>query len=386
MDGSLKSPVEQLSAKEETIPSDSPSAPAARVSAWIEDRQFSFYVLLILTVGALYLTYIIFRPFLTALFVALVLTIGLFPLHKLLVKRSRSVTLAALTVTVLALLVIVLPFVVISIKLAGEASATYDFVLQTMRNPGTWPHHLDPLIQEAADQTGVLPDQVKARITDGARELGSWVLRFAAVSARRFVQELTTVLLAAFFLFPLLRSSEEFRHWALSMLPLSPQRLRELGIAVSQGIIADIYGMVAVGLVEGVLVGIGFWLSGLGSPLLWGVVATVLSCLPFVGVSLVWIPACFVLGLRGHLASAIVLAAWCLLIVLTTEGYVRSKVVGGRARINSMLITLSMIGGVVAFGGIGLFAGPVVLVIFATLVNILRDEHAGMRQAGSQVA
>jgi len=375
-----QTPPEQKLPELGPIPVDAIAIPAARLTAWIEDRKFSFYVLLILMTGTVYLTYIIFRPFLTALFVALVLAIGCFPLHKWLAKKFHNVTLSALVVTVFALVVIFVPFVVISVKLASEATASYNSVLQTLRNPREWPHRLDPLIEEVAEQTGLRADEVKSRIADGTRQAGNRLLRAATLSARRFAQQMSTILLALLFLFPLLRGSEEFRLGAMSMLPLSPQRLRELGVAINQGIIADIYGMVAVGLVEGLFIGIGFWLAGLRSPLLWGVVATLLSCLPFVGVSLIWIPACVFLAMQGSSAKAIMLLVWCVAVVSTTEGYVRSKVVSGRARVNSMLITLSMMGGVVAFGGIGLFAGPVVVVFFATLVGILREEHADVRR------
>jgi predicted PurR-regulated permease PerM len=196
-----------------------------------------------------------------------------------------------------------------------------------------------------------------------------------------------TLILAFVFLLPLLRHSGEFRAGALSMLPLSGQRAQELVVAINQGIIADIYGVVAVGIAEGTLIALGFWLAGVGSPLVWGAIATVLSCVPFVGVALVWIPACIVLALGGRWTNAILLFAWCALVVSTVEGSVRSSIVGGHARVNSMLVMLSIMGGVVAFGAVGIFAGPVVLVLVGTLTRILREEHALARAApGAQVA
>jgi predicted PurR-regulated permease PerM len=128
------------------------------------------------------------------------------------------------------------------------------------------------------------------------------------------------------------------------------------------------------------LIAFGFWIAGVNSPLVWGAVAIVLSCLPFVGVSLVWIPACIVLALRGNWTNAILLLAWCAVVVSTVEGVVRSSIVSGRTKVNSMLVMLSIMGGVAAFGAVGIFAGPVVLVLVGTLVRILREEHAITRQ------
>jgi predicted PurR-regulated permease PerM len=74
---------------------------------------------------------------------------------------------------------------------------------------------------------------------------------------------------------------------------------------VNQGVIANIYGMLAVGVAEGILIALGFWLTGLPSPLVWGAVATIFSVMPYVGISVVWISGCVVLVLRGNWASAI---------------------------------------------------------------------------------
>jgi lysylphosphatidylglycerol synthetase-like protein (DUF2156 family) len=215
------------------------AAPTAQRTTWLEDKQLSFYVLLALTGGAVYLTYIISRPFLNALFVALIMAIAVFPLHKWFVRRIRNTYVAALITTTLAVLLILVPLVFVSARLVAEATNIYSSVLRPLGNPSTWPRRLDPLIEKAVRETGVPAEQLKAGINTRTRELGTWVLGFAASFGRSFARQLTTVGLASVFLFSLLRSGDEFRVGALSMLPLSPHRARELAVAVSQGIIAD---------------------------------------------------------------------------------------------------------------------------------------------------
>ena len=375
----VKSSPERVSPAEPVIPNpgavDPVAAPRVELTAWKEDRQLSFYVLLILTAGVLYLTYIVFRPFLGALFVTLIMAIAFFPLYSWFARRFRSTFFAALTTSAMTLLLIAVPFVLISGKIAVEARGIYSSVLQ-LGDPATWPRPLDPLIQQAAHQTGIPAEQLRADIMRRARQLGPWLLGTATSFARRFAEEMMTLGLATVFLFFLLQSSDEFRLGALSMLPLSRNRTRELAIAVNQSVIADIYGMVAVGVAEGILITIGFWMTGVPSPLLLGTLAIFLSCLPFVGVSLVWIPACIFLALRGNLTNAGLLLVWCVIVVSLAEGVIRPRVVSGRVRVNEMLITISIMGGVVAFGPIGIFAGPVVLVLAVTLARILREEHS----------
>lgn len=378
------SPAEQKMQRSEEL--DPVAAPTAHHTAWIDDKQLSMFVLLSFTAGAIYLTYIIFRPFLTALFVALVMAIAFFPLHKRVARRVHNSDAAALITTVLAMLFVLVPFTLVSARLAIEVTSTIRSVLQQVGDARTWPDQLNSLIEQTAQRTGVPAAQLKTDISVRGRELGVFALGFAAALAQRFAQQLMTVLLASCFLFSLLRSGDELRSGALSILPLSPNRARELAVAVNQGIVANIYGMFTVGVTEGILIAIGFWLAGLRSPLLWGTIATVLSCLPVVGVSLVWIPGCIVLAVRGNWTSAVLLFIWGLIVVSTADGIVRPRVVSGRVKINSLLITLSLMGGLSVFGAIGFFVGPVVVVLLASLLRILREEHASVQESRNRAA
>jgi predicted PurR-regulated permease PerM len=97
-------------------------------------------------------------------------------------------------------------------------------------------------------------------------------------------------------------------------------------------------------------------------------------------------PGCVVLALRGNWISAILLFAWCSVVVSIAEGIVRSNVVSGRVKENSFFITLSIMGGLAQFGPIGIFVGPVVIVVIARLIRILREEHATVHASRRRAA
>ncbi len=360
------------------------AAKPTRPAAWMEDKRLSFFVLLSLTAVSMYLLYLILHPFLTSLFVALILAIAFSPLQKRLTRRVRNGYLAALITTALAILIILLPFLLISARLVTQAISVYGTVLQPFSNAATWPGRLDPFVKEIGRETGIPSEELKSTVAVHVRSLGTWLLGAARTRGQFFAQQIMTIGLSLFvFLFPMLRHGSEFRASAVSMLPFSPQRARELGTAVNQAIIADIYGMFAVGLAEGILIAIGFWLTGLPAPLLWGAVAICLSFLPFVGVSMVWIGGSIYLALNENWMFAGMLVIWGLMVVSIAEGFIRSRVVSGRARVNSLFVTLSIMGGVVAFSWVGIFVGPVVMVLFSTLIRILREEHADLRDLGN---
>jgi predicted PurR-regulated permease PerM len=355
-------------------------------TAWISDKQLSFVVLTTLTAGMIFLTYLIFRPFLAALFMALVMAIAFFPLNTKLARLLRNTNAAALITTVVAIIVILVPLALVGTKLAVEFTSFSKSILQDLGRTSTWPTQFDSAVEYIAEHTGMPVEQLKADVAARARELGSYLVGFATSMASNFVKNLITVLFGALFLFSILRNSDELRSGALSILPISPERAHELATVVSRGIVANIYGMFTVGLTEGALIAIGFWLTGLRSPLLWGAIAVVLSFLPVVGVSLVWVPGCILLAMRGNWTFAILLFVWGVLVVATADGILRCRVVSGRVKVNPLLITLALMGGVSVFGPIGFFAGPVVVVLLVSLIRILREEHASVYESRQRVA
>ena len=197
--------------------------PPPPISSWSDDRQLSLFVLLALTAIAGFLTYIIFRPFLTALVVAIVMAIAFTPPHKWIVRKVRNTDLAALLTTLLAMLLVLVPFLLVSVRLAVEANSNYRSFLNQLGNTANWPAQLNPVIEQIAEQTGMPEAQLRAEINRRAREFGARLVTLAGSVAQRFAQQMMTLLLGSVFLFSLLRSSEEFRSGAETMLPLSSE-------------------------------------------------------------------------------------------------------------------------------------------------------------------
>jgi predicted PurR-regulated permease PerM len=202
----------------------------------------------------------------------------------------------------------------------------------------------------------------------------------AGWAARGFSQQVITGIITLLILFFLLRDREQYTRAAVSMLPLPPGRAQQLGATVQQTVIANIYGMCAVGILQGALTALGFWMTGLRAPLLWGAMAAILSFIPLVGPSLVWIPGVVVLALQGNWTQAIMLGLWGSIVVSAADYIVRPKVAGGRVNANRLLVLLSFLGGLSAFGAIGIIAGPVVLSLVTALLGMVREERASLRE------
>ncbi|HEX9576941.1 MAG TPA: AI-2E family transporter, partial [Myxococcales bacterium] len=127
---------------------------------------------------------------------------------------------------------------------------------------------------------------------------------------------------------------------------------------------------------QGVTSGIGYWIFGVDSPLVWAALTGVASILPAVGTALIWVPVSVVLMATGHLGKGIGVAAWSLLVVVFVADYIlRPKLVKTRIRMNDLLVFIAIFGGIEAFGILGLVLGPVAVAILLSLIRIYQTEY-----------
>jgi predicted PurR-regulated permease PerM len=138
---------------------------------------------------------------------------------------------------------------------------------------------------------------------------------------------------------------------------------------------AIVVGTSVTAFLEGVLIGAGFSIAGLPSPVVFGVLAALLSMLPVGGAALVWGPAVIWLFIDGRWGYGIFMLAWGLLIS-GLDNVLRPWLISGRARISALAVFIGVLGGISAFGTIGLIAGPVVLSLALALVEFAEESRS----------
>jgi predicted PurR-regulated permease PerM len=131
---------------------------------------------------------------------------------------------------------------------------------------------------------------------------------------------------------------------------------------------ALVYGTGVTALVQGALVGMGFAFVGLPSPVVFGVIAALAALIPLLGTPVVWVPAVIVLAAQDRWGAALFMVIWGA-IVVTIDNFLRPWLVSGRARIEPLTVFIGVLGGVSAFGPVGVFLGPLVLALAIALVR-----------------
>jgi predicted PurR-regulated permease PerM len=183
----------------------------------------------------------------------------------------------------------------------------------------------------------------------------------------RNIVKLAIAMLSLFFMY---RDGESFAAQVTRVLEQSlGQRVHGYMLAISQTVRAVVYGLLAAALAQGTLAGLGYWVAGLNAPIALGALTMIAALIPFL-TPVVWVGASVWLLITNHAVAGLGLFLWGLLAVSWIDNFVRPLVISNATRIPFLLVMFGVLGGVLAFGLVGLFVGPVIL---AVLVAVWRE-------------
>ena len=338
---------------------------------------------LALVAGVAYLLFQTFSPFFAAIAWAAVLSYALHPLHRRLVDATRGQKIfSALLMCSAVTVVIILPLLYLSALIGEELARTYKAamalvsqggLLENIRRDYPFVSVVVDRLQEYERLTGT---SLRMALTDNLQGMGTWLFEEATLVATNILLGLfqTVVMLVCTFYFFL--DSERVVRWIENALPLTHQQQRIVFQRFDEVVRASIEGSTVVAILEGLLGGLAFWVAGLPTPVLWGVVMGILAYVPAVGASLIWIPGALYLwfiGAYGKMAVVCVAGG----VIALLDHVLRTILVGDRSKLHPALVFLSVLGGIKVFGIIGLVAGPLVVAIGRAMLDIYRLEKTG---------
>jgi predicted PurR-regulated permease PerM len=301
------------------------------------------------------------------------------PAQRRLVGLGAGPSLAATVTMFLTVLALVLPLALVAEQVAVQARNLHQGSLgsavdagQVLADPlGNLPW-LEERLGRLAAPVNVSIQQLHGWFAAGVQALARKMGAYGGVLVHGALGAVASVALMLFVLFYVLRDGPGLAARLVPMLPLEAERRTLLWRHLSDVTRAVFLGIGVAALAHGGLIGIGAWLAGVQGPLLVGTLAALLALIPVVGSALVWVPCVALLAVQGHTGAAIFLAAWSVLLVGAVDHVLRPVLISGRASIPTLPVFLGVLGGLHAFGLLGLFAGPIVL---SVLVALFRYEH-----------
>ena len=334
-------------------------------TAIITKPRVAFLFLLAIAISVLF--FWVIEIFVLPVFLAAILAGMLQPIYRRILKWTggRQSLASALTV-VLSFVAGIIPLLLLLGLISSQA-------IQISKSATDWldAHGQDSVaLQErlAADPhlKRLLPyqDQIVEKLSEFAAKAGGWIASGLAAGVKgtaAFFLSLFVMLYATFYFLTDLRAILDA---ALRYTPLtSDERSRLMGIFVSVSR-ATLKGKLIVGIVQGGLAGLSFWVAGIEGVLFWSAVMAVLSAIPSIGTALVWVPAVAFLALNGQTAAAVGVALWCALVVGTVDNVLTPKLIGKDIEMPDLLVLLTTLGGLATFGVAGILIGPIIGALF----------------------
>ena len=331
-----------------------------------------------LILGVVLLTFSVVQPFIVPLIWGAILAYVSWPMHQRLLRFAGGrVGLASLLTTTIVTLILVVPFIWMVLLLRVEAISAYAQIQAFLASKPVLPAALRDLpgvgawAQEVLQHLSADPAAIQQQFVGLMEESSHQVTRLIGGAGRNIVK-LFFAVLSMFFL---LRDGPRLLRETTAILEgiLGP-RVRDYLDAIGSTTQAVVYALILGALAQGTAAGIGYWIFGISAPVLMAAVTALIALVPF-GAPLIWLTLSIWLLVTGHIWQGVGLLLWGAFLVSWIDNIIRPLVISSATRMPFLLVVFGVLGGVLAFGLVGLFIGPVLLAVSLAVWREWLEQH-----------
>lgn len=339
------------------------------------------YFLLLFLVSFLLLGRLLW-PFFSILILSFLLA-GLFqPVFLLLHERLRfSGQFSSLVTCCLIVIVVFVPLMLFVLALSRELLGLYPLIkgknlalmMQQLLEENVTIIRLKELF--AGFGVELHPERLTESFSELGKAAGLFLYNQASFWAANIMNFVFSFFMMIVVIFFLLIDQERFITYILDLSPLPDQQERQLFQRFEEIAKAVLVGNGLCGLLQGFLGGAVFFFFNIGSPILWGGIMAILAFLPIVGIGLVLVPAALVLFLKGNVGLAVFMLFFYAALSFSVEYLLKPWMVGERVKMHTLLVFLSILGGLSVYGVLGIIYGPLIVTMFLSLAEIYRNNY-----------
>ena len=329
------------------------------------------------------------RGFLLPVFWAAVLAVLFHPVYSRLLRfcRGRAAAAAGLA-TVTAVLVVLVPLTALGVAVTRQAITLYHAISAgdiDLYSPIALIERSLPRLAEFLAQYDIDIQTVRASIESAAISASQYVASQALSAGQNTLLVVVMFGLMLYFLFFFFRDGEKLIDIAVRVLPFGDVRERRLFQKFADVSRATVKGTIIVAAVQGAIGGLMFAAVGIRASVFWGVAMGILSLLPAVGASLVWIPAAIYFIAVSSWGKAIFIIIGGALVVGLIDNILRPILVGRETKMPDYLVLLATLGGLAAFGLSGFVLGPMIAALFLVVWDMLAEEYSSLDSSAPPV-
>ncbi len=347
------------------------------MAAIVERTRLQRSTFLVLFVLAAYAFWRTIEPIWVPVLLGLIIAVGVYPLHEKLLHRlggkHPGLPAALLTTGVMVLSLLLLAFLIFVVghrllEVAQEFAARYE-----RKGPAGL---LGKDVSGLLARFGMQPENINQRIAETARDLAAFLGKGATSIVAGLFSAIFIFIFTAITSYYLLREGHDGTTWLVEIIPLPNGQVAQIVRDVRDVTRAMLFSTGVMSVYQGVTAGIGYWMFGVDSPLVWAALTGIASILPALGTALVWAPVAIVMLATGHVGKGLGVLAWSAVVVVFVADYIlRPKLVGNRVRMNDLLVFVAIFGGIEAFGILGVVLGPIAVAVLLSLVRIYQRDY-----------
>ncbi|UVS63405.1 MULTISPECIES: AI-2E family transporter [Nitrosomonas] len=322
------------------------------------------------------------KPFFAPILWACIIAILFHPVQLWLKKKlGEQPNLIALITLIACIFLVVIPFLLLLTSFFQQGSALYQRIASGEIQLAQYFDQIRrafPVMQQFLERMDIDIASLQKNATEVMVGIGSFLTQNAValgIGTFNFFTKLALMLYIAFFL---LRDGRQLIEKLIYVIPMGDERERLLFQNIAGVARATVKGNLLVAMLQGTLGGLIFWILGIPSPLLWGVIMAIFSMIPVIGAGLVWVPAAIYLYTITQWFEATVLIAYGVFIIGLADNVLRPILVGRDTKLPDWMVLLSTLGGLTLIGVNGFVVGPLIAVLFVAFWQIFgKDFNVG---------
>lgn len=332
----------------------------------MDSKKITLTTSLVVIAFVMYAAFLTLRPFVSVFVLAGILTIFINPFYEKLLRTTKRKKLSAMLSVIILILSVVIPLILLVSALVSQAT---QLVSQLITNP----EFVKPLEEQVRQFTGA-PEN--AKWVSDAQNFAVEALKPLASQAGSLLLAtggmLVYIVFTAMTLYFLLTEKESLKGWFREALPMSERhrslfekRTAEIINSLVKGNLTIIFLQILVGI-------LGMTIFGVHSPVLFGTLYGVLSVIPSIGSALVWIPTAILLYIAAP-TTGILFIAWCVVTNIIIDNFVSPRIIGESANMHQLLAMFAVLGGIQAFGPLGIVLGPTFIALAVIAIGLIKE-------------
>jgi len=331
----------------------------------VESEKISKYIFIIILLILTYLTFKLAQPFLTYIFLGIIIIIAVYPPYCWFCRSIKSRKAGSIIAIVLIMLVIIITsFIIIGA-----------LVKQTMGLINSFePSQLSKINDYVISVFGP-----RADLSNNINDLMTEVKNFAVKSVVSIASSVADIIIGLFVMFFIMYYGfVEGAGWISSLkefIPFNRERKEKLIRKIKDVTQGVLYGQILIAMIQGALGGLGFFIVGIPNPVFWGFIMTILAFIPVIGTGLVWVPAGIIEIINHNVLGGIFILVYSFLVVTGIDNLLRPKIISGKAKIHPIVALVGVLGGLKVFGLFGIIIGPVIAALFITMAEFFYEDY-----------